>query len=172
MRAINARFRPAAKLPRNLDKDRALARLAEIASSPGGLTTAAALRERTVRRSPLRVFFTEDPGTAAEQWWRKEAADMIGMVVVTVEEDDGTTYAARRWVPSQMEVREREPTNAGSVYLPIERVLSDTELRAEQMAIALMELRKWADRWVCFRGDLRRVFTAIDAHTQARQREA
>lgn len=172
MKKIVARWRESAKIPANIDREAVLTRLAELAETPGGLTVAKVKKERTTRGSPLKAWFASDEH-AADSWWTKQASDLVGMVVTTVVDEDGTRATARRWLPSRLKVDKNDSEDSRgrtTTYNPIELVMTDAELRAEQRAIALRELRVWAERWEWMRKDLPKIFSMIDRAEQQQQR--
>ncbi len=176
---IVARFRESAKIPANIDRKAVLARLAELAATPGGLTVAKVKRERTTKGSPLRAWFASEEH-AADSWWTKQASDLVGMVVTTIVDEEGKRTTARRWMSSHLEVTRNDPEDGQgrTTYVPIERVMSDAELRAEQRVIAMRELRVWAERWAWMRKDLPQIFFVIDrvegnrSHRDSRSRRS
>ncbi len=173
MKTINARFRSSARIPVALDKEAALKRIADIAATPGGLTVEKVLRERTKKDSPLKILFTSSKDDAAETTWKREASDIVGFVVITVVDDDGSRCTARRWIGSNLSVvgNDDDDNRSQRTYHPIEEVWTDERLMEEQRTNALMGLRKWCDQWAFLRKDFKDIFAFIEKRTSATEKK-
>lgn len=159
---VSVRFRDGARLPRRLDAGKVERRLMELYQAHNQLNPELVLSDARKRMSPLHGAFNWDVKKAAEQYWLVQARHLLGSIIITFRAPDGTVVPARRflYVPESSCAVESEDGR----YLSIEQVMSDEDLRAQQVEQALLDLRRWQARWAFLDGELEGIFRAIREH--------
>jgi len=150
------RFRDGFRLPQQVDAATVAERLLMLHEQHGNLTPEQVLADAKKKGSPLHTFFEWDDSTAAHEYRKWQARHLLGSIMVTVERSDGEPVNVRRFLHVEMEQDTAPETQ--SRYLELHAVLSDDELRQQQIDLAMAELGKWAARWAilaeldpCFR---------------------
>lgn len=115
------------------------ARKAEMAAlverHDGIVTPAMIVAFATDPKTALHSLFTWDDTEAAKQYREQQARDYLRAVVRVIPRENNAAVSVRAFVSL---TSDRGPEN---IYRPIERVLSDEDMRAQLVADALSELR-------------------------------
>jgi len=133
----------------------------------GEVTPDVVLGDAQHEDSPLNSFFEWDDTQAAIQYRRTQARYLLRSihVVVKVNDQETTTRAFHR-----VTIHDTEPADNGhevdepeprQVYVSVQQVFTDAELRRQAIAEALRQLTSWRERYQQYQ-ELAHVFKFID----------
>lgn len=152
-------FRSGFRLPQDVDAATAAERLLSLHEKHGHLTPEQVLADATRKTSPLHSFFQWDDATAAHEHRKWQARHLLGSLIITVRRPDGAPVQVRQFMHVEVAAPSRDDeANTVPRYMELNAVLSDDDLRQQQVDAAMAELGKWAARWAvlnelepCFR---------------------
>lgn len=112
--------------------------------------------------APLHSYFEWDNSAAAEQHREDQARKLLRSLVVVFVRND--TEAPQPPIRAMVRLKEavREGADPPKSYIPINKVMSDVDLRDRYRRQAFNELCNWRDRYADIE-DFARVFAEIDA---------
>jgi hypothetical protein len=107
------------------------------------------------RSSPLHDYFEWDEKVAAHEYHLVQARNLIRSVEVVIKRE-GKEVQVRAF--HSVVIKRNDHTERA--YAPVERVMSEPELRAQVIDRALRELESWQERYSKYK-ELGAVFSAI-----------
>jgi transcriptional regulator with PAS, ATPase and Fis domain len=122
----------------------------------GTLKPADVVEEARDVNSPLNEYFEWEDSEAAERWRIYQARQLINHIQITIKYDH--TQKSQRAFLSVNETPAEADKN--KVYVTIERVLNEPELRAQVIYKALKDAEYWQSRYNEY-AELGRIFKAI-----------
>ena len=128
--------------------------LEDIERKKGKITPKAVVDEARDKSSPLHDYFDWDVSTASEKYWLYQARTLINHITVVVNYETGDEQKAFFNVREEME-------DAKTVYVNIERALSDRDMRGQILQNALAELQYWKQKYKEY-SEFRGIVNAID----------
>jgi hypothetical protein len=150
----NFDWKPGARI--SIDPNVAGKALEQIERKQGKLTPQIVLKEASAQSHPLHAYFDWDDSAAAKKWRLQQAGHLVRCITVTIE-DVKTPEACRAFVSVALP---DDPDKSNKVFLGIERVMRDDQLRKQLLTRAKRELRDWQDRYADL-VELATVFEAI-----------
>ena len=177
VRVQSVSFRRGFPMPKGANIEKVTKRLRMIAEkSDGILSEQPIIDDAQHPGSPLHPFFTWDEKLAAQKFWERQARDLIACVEVTLEYGDGKQHRMRQYVNIEFSSPMADMDDSGYVgprersYVMLDRVMSDADMRAQSIAIALEQYKRWEDQWR-FLSELESIFKAggrlVDKYTKA-----
>ena len=126
------------------DVDEIVAHLGGLAERKGGtITTDDLVADAMSETSPLHPNIEHDERVAAHNWRKHQMRNMIGALIqVTVVEAPGE---------EPREIRVKAFPHTGEGYMPVQIVLTDTELRDRYIGQLANEIKAWARKAKDFR---------------------
>lgn len=123
----------------------------------GTLNAPDIVEEARDKNSPLNEYFEWEDSEAAEKWRIQQARQLINTIQVVVNYDH--TSKTQRAFLSVNETPQGEEKN--KVYVTIERVLNEPELRAQIIYNALREMDYWKSKYAEYT-ELSNIFKSVD----------
>lgn len=131
-----------------------------IESRGGNVTSQDVLAHAKKSASPLHDFFEWDDGIAAEAWRLEQARYIMRSVHVVIKINEHEEETRLLW--NVRETPDDENDKPERVFVSIERILSETEIRAQVIEEALRQLTSWKARYKQYQ-EFRIVVRAIEA---------
>jgi len=132
-------------------------RLSSLSSkNNGNVTPEIVVNDAENPKSPLHDYFEWDDSEAAKEWRLQQARVMMRSIEVVIETSSGDANV-RAFFNVNLE---SDTDSMESVYVSVDRVLSEKELRKQVVAQALSEAENWSVRYKQY-SELRPIVKAI-----------
>lgn len=125
----------------------------------GALTPEQVVEDAKEPTSPLHDYFMWDNAKAAAQWRLDQARYLMRSITVVIKREDTKEEESARYLYNIKSVPVDEEIQ--QVYVPIQRVMAEEDLRSQVIEEALRKIEHWRARYRQYR-EFATIFTAID----------